>query len=97
MPTTQRFFANITSHRDNGAPIELNLRGTAYIDPGNRYGPPESCREPESEINITQCQTLTPKMSAGFFMALVVDFYEFTITEQERFIEAALQNMEADD
>ena len=96
MPTTQRFFANITSHRDNGAEIELNLRGTAYIDPGNRYAPPESCREPESEINITRCDVVTPT-TFNRFHVLTVDFYEFSTDEQNRFLEKALQNMEADD
>ena len=96
MPTVKRFFANITSHRDNGAEIELNLRGTAYIDLGNRYGPPELCREPESEINITRCDVITLTTFYRFHV-LTVDFYDFSEDEQARFLEKAIQNMEADD
>jgi len=95
MPTTQRFFANIKSTRDNGAEIELNLRGSYYYDPGKHSGPYEGCYPSESEMNVTECQVLTPT-TFNRYHVLAVDFYEFSETEQERFLEKAEQEMEVE-
>jgi len=97
MPTTQRFFANIKSMRDNGSPIEMNLRGTHYHSPGKFSGPREDCHEAESETTITECQVLKTRKGTNKYWTTTVDFYEFSDAAQARFIEAALGNMEADD
>ena len=96
MPAIKRFFANIQSRRDNGANIELNLRGTAYIDPGRYSGAPEDCYEAESEVNITRCDIVNPT-TFNRYNVVTVDFYEFTNDEQNRFLDAAFAEMESDD
>ena len=93
MPTT-KFFANIVSRRDNGAEIELNLRGTYYHDPGRHSGPPEDCYQAETEINVTQCYVIQERAGTNKVWCTTVDFYEFSETEQERFLEAAAGQME---
>ena len=97
MPAIKRFFANIQSRRDNGANIELNLRGTVYIDPGRHSGPPEDCYEAESEVNITRCDVIQERTGTNNVWSISVDFYEFTADEQNRFIDAAFAEMESDD
>jgi len=98
MPTTQRFFANIKSTRDNGSEIELNLRGTYYYNPGKHSGRYEDCYPSESEINITECQVVITRKGSLIVTpwTLTVDFYEFTETEQARFLELAEQEMEVE-
>mgnify|MGYP001183193956 CR=1 FL=1 len=98
MPTTQRFFSNIKSTRDNGAEIELNLRGTYYFDPGKYHGPYEHSYQAEHEIHVTECHVIEERTGTNQVWATQVDFYDlFSETEQARFLELAEQEMEADD
>ncbi len=91
---TRPFFANVVSHRDNGARIELNLRGTHYQDAGRYSGRFEDCYPSESETNITQCDVIQERAGTNKVWCLTVDFYEFSESEQERFLEAAAQEWE---
>ena len=97
MPTIKNFFANIQSRRDNGANIELNLRGTVYIDAGRHSGAPEDCYPAETEINIMRCEVIQERTGTNNVWSISVDFYEFTADEQNRFIDAAFAEMESDD
>lgn len=91
MPTIKRFFANITSHRDNGAEIELNLRGVFTYERGTM----ENSFESYSETRVTQCNVIT-RMASGGIKSLKIDFYEFSEEAQARFLEKAEQDMEVE-
>lgn len=97
MPTTQRFYANIKSTRDNGAEIKLNLRGSYYYDPGKYSGPYEDCYPSESEMKVTECQVVEERTGTNKAWATQVDFYDlFSEDEQARFLELAEQEMEVE-
>ena len=97
MPTTQEFYANIKSTRDNGRPIELNLRGVFTYERGTM----ENSFESYSETRVTECQVLVFRKglseSTNKVWATQVDFYDmFSETEQARFLEKAEQEMEVE-
>ena len=93
MPTTQRFFANIKSTRDNGSEIELNLRGVFIYERGTM----ENSFESYSETRVTECQVVEERTGTNQVWATQVDFYDlFSEDEQARFLEKAEQEMEVE-
>ena len=93
MPTTQRFFSNIKSTRDNGAEIELNLRGVFTYERGTM----ENSFESYSETRVTECQVVEERTGTNQVWATQVDFYDlFSEDEQARFLELAEQEMEVE-
>lgn len=94
MPTTQRFYANIKSTRDNGAGIELNLRGVFTYERGTM----ENSFESYSETRVTECHVIEERTGTNQVWATQVDFYDlFSEDEQVRFLEKAEQEMEVED
>ena len=94
MPTTQRFFANIKSTRDNGAEIELNIRGVFTYERGTM----ENSFESYSETRVTECQVIEERTGTNQVWTTQVDFYDmFSEDEQARFLEKAEKEMEVED
>jgi hypothetical protein len=52
--------------RPNGEAVTIEIEFTATYDPGNTYGPPESCSPPEGEIESMDFDHDDPEVKAEF-------------------------------